>query len=74
MWYICMFSNSIQIQHGSKALFVLLSVELVFQEHKRTVNRIQFHPFEKDLLLSGSQDGTMKFFVSVFILHFPVYS
>ncbi|XP_078375703.1 GATOR2 complex protein WDR24-like [Oculina patagonica] len=36
--------------------------ELVFTEHKRTVNRIQFHPFEKDVLLSGSQDGTMKFF------------
>ena len=38
-------------------------LELVFAEHKRAVNRIQFHPFEKDLLLSGSQDGTMKFFV-----------
>ena len=41
------------------------STELVFTEHKRTVNKIQFHPFEKDLLLSGSQDGTMKYFVSV---------
>lgn len=36
--------------------------ELVFTDHKRTVNRIQFHPVEKDILLSGSQDGTVKFF------------
>lgn len=36
---------------------------MVFSDHKRTVNRIQFHPYEKDLLLSGSQDGTMKYFV-----------
>ncbi|XP_058965127.2 GATOR2 complex protein WDR24 [Pocillopora verrucosa] len=36
--------------------------ELVFNDHKRTVNKIQFHPFEKDILLSGSQDGTMKYF------------
>ncbi|XP_068715424.1 GATOR2 complex protein WDR24-like isoform X3 [Montipora capricornis] len=36
--------------------------EVVFADHKRTVNRIQFHPYEKDLLLSGSQDGTMKYF------------
>ena len=46
-------------------MFDHLSTELVFTEHKRTVNKIQFHPFEKDLLLSGSQDGTMKYFVSV---------
>lgn len=37
--------------------------ELVFTDHKRTVNRIQFHPVERDILLSGSQDGTVKFFV-----------
>lgn len=36
--------------------------ETIFYDHKRTVNRIQFHPYEKDVLLSGSQDGTMKYF------------
>ena len=41
-------------------IFTLLT-ELVFNDHKRTVNKIQFHPFEKDILLSGSQDGTMKY-------------
>lgn len=38
--------------------------ELVFTEHKRTVNRIKFHPTETSLLLSAGQDGTMKCFVS----------
>ena len=47
-------------------IFTLLT-ELVFNDHKRTVNKIQFHPFEKDILLSGSQDGTMKYFVSHFM-------
>lgn len=47
-------------------IFTLLT-ELVFNDHKRTVNKIQFHPFEKDILLSGSQDGTMKYFVSQFM-------
>lgn len=47
-------------------IFTLLT-ELVFNDHKRTVNKIQFHPFEKDILLSGSQDGTMKYFVSLFM-------
>ncbi|EDO45890.1 predicted protein, partial [Nematostella vectensis] len=36
--------------------------ELVFYEHKRTVNRIKFHPQDTTLLLSGSQDGTMNCF------------
>jgi hypothetical protein len=42
----------------------LIFVELVFSEHKRTVNRIKFHPVESSLLLSAGQDGTMKCFVS----------
>ncbi|XP_013392028.1 GATOR complex protein WDR24 [Lingula anatina] len=36
--------------------------ELVFNEHKRTVNRVCFHSTEANLLLSGSQDGFMKLF------------
>ncbi|XP_031570799.1 GATOR complex protein WDR24-like [Actinia tenebrosa] len=36
--------------------------ELVFSEHKRTVNRIKFHPVETNLLLSAGQDGNMKCF------------
>ncbi|XP_033639290.1 GATOR complex protein WDR24-like isoform X1 [Asterias rubens] len=33
-----------------------------FTDHARTVNRVCFHPSEWYILLSGSQDGTMKFF------------
>ncbi|KAL3832670.1 hypothetical protein ACJMK2_024292 [Sinanodonta woodiana] len=36
--------------------------EFVFQEHKRTVNRVTFHEKEHNMLLSGSQDGSMKLF------------
>ncbi|XP_078610021.1 GATOR2 complex protein WDR24-like [Branchiostoma floridae x Branchiostoma japonicum] len=34
----------------------------VFTEHKRTVNKVCFHPTELHVLLSGSQDGTVKLF------------
>lgn len=50
------------IKNVTNLLYIV--TEIVFTDHKRTVNRIQFHPYEKDLLLSGSQDGTMKYFVS----------
>jgi len=36
--------------------------ERVFFDHKRTVNKVNFHPTEAGLLISGSQDGTMKLF------------
>ncbi|KAI8904439.1 WD40-repeat-containing domain protein [Gorgonomyces haynaldii] len=35
-------------------------LERVIIEHSRSVNRICFHPTEHSLLLSASQDGTMK--------------
>ncbi|XP_046677727.1 GATOR complex protein WDR24 isoform X2 [Homalodisca vitripennis] len=34
----------------------------VFLDHKRTVNKVSFHPAEPHWLISGSQDGTMKIF------------
>ncbi|KAF5296732.1 hypothetical protein FQR65_LT10168 [Abscondita terminalis] len=36
--------------------------EQVYQEHKRTVNKVNFHSSEPNRLISGSQDGTMKYF------------
>ncbi|XP_041367417.1 GATOR complex protein WDR24-like [Gigantopelta aegis] len=36
--------------------------EHVFSDHKRSVHRVNFHSFESNLLLSGSQDGTMMLF------------
>ncbi|KAL1420108.1 hypothetical protein MTO96_024567 [Rhipicephalus appendiculatus] len=36
--------------------------DMVFQDHKRTVNKVCFNPSESHILLSGSQDGTMKCF------------
>ncbi|XP_014345019.1 GATOR2 complex protein WDR24 [Latimeria chalumnae] len=36
--------------------------EQLFTEHKRTVNKVSFHPTEVYMLLSGSQDGYMKCF------------
>lgn len=34
----------------------------VFNDHTRTVNKVNFHITEASLLISGSQDGTMKCF------------
>ncbi len=46
--------------------FVLwFDADVVFNEHKRTVNKVCFHPTEKDQLMSGSQDGLIKLFVRV---------
>ncbi|XP_063624491.1 GATOR2 complex protein WDR24 [Cydia splendana] len=36
--------------------------EHVFSDHKRTVNKVSFHLTDPALLISGSQDGTMKCF------------
>ncbi|VVC45443.1 WD40/YVTN repeat-like-containing domain,WD40-repeat-containing domain,WD40 repeat,WD40 repeat [Cinara cedri] len=36
--------------------------EHVFYDHKRTVNKVTFHTGEPNLLMSGSQDGTIKCF------------
>lgn len=36
--------------------------EHVFSDHKRTVNKVSFHLTDAALLISGSQDGTMKCF------------
>ena len=36
--------------------------ETVYYDHKRTVNKVAFHGSEMNMLLSGSQDGTMKYF------------
>lgn len=33
-----------------------------YQEHKRTVNKVNFHASEPNRLISGSQDGTMRYF------------
>lgn len=33
-----------------------------YQEHKRTVNKVNFHSSEPNRLISGSQDGTMRYF------------
>ncbi|KAL3269120.1 hypothetical protein HHI36_008201 [Cryptolaemus montrouzieri] len=33
-----------------------------YQEHKRTVNKVNFHTSEPNRLISGSQDGTMRYF------------
>lgn len=35
-------------------------LERIITEHQRAVNRVAFHPTEPALLLSASQDGTMK--------------
>ncbi|XP_077978398.1 GATOR2 complex protein WDR24-like isoform X2 [Glandiceps talaboti] len=36
--------------------------DMIFHDHKRTVNKVCFHPSETNVLLSGSQDGSMKSF------------
>ncbi|CAG0884068.1 unnamed protein product [Cyprideis torosa] len=38
------------------------SQEMKFDDHKRMVNRVTFHPSEVKLLLSGSQDASCKLF------------
>lgn len=37
-------------------------LDMVFQDHKRTVNKVCFHNTEPSYLLSGSQDGMIKLF------------
>ena len=37
--------------------------ERVIKEHNRTVNRLGWHPTNGNLLLSASQDGSVKMFV-----------
>ena len=34
----------------------------VFVEHSRMVNKVSFHPTDPNVLISGSQDGTMRLF------------
>ena len=34
----------------------------IFHEHSRMVNKVNFHPVERNVLVSGSQDGTMRLF------------
>lgn len=34
----------------------------IFNEHSRSVSKISFHPGDHNILLSGSQDGSMKLF------------
>ena len=37
-------------------------IDTILNEHKRIVNKINFHPSMNKLLLSGSQDGSMRLF------------
>ncbi|XP_041478602.1 GATOR complex protein WDR24-like isoform X2 [Lytechinus variegatus] len=37
-------------------------MDQVFNDHKRTVHKVSFHPREWYMLFSGSNDGSMKFF------------
>ena len=41
----------------------MYQTERVFSDHERTVNRVNWHPQESALFLSGSQDGAVKLFV-----------
>lgn len=36
--------------------------EQVYQDHTRTVNKVNFHASEPNKLISGSQDGTIRYF------------
>ncbi|KAJ8939609.1 hypothetical protein NQ318_012332 [Aromia moschata] len=42
-----------------------------YQDHKRTVNKVNFHASEPNKLISGSQDGTMRYFDIRFSPHNP---
>ena len=37
-------------------------IDTILNEHKRIVNKINFHPSANKLLASGSQDGSMRLF------------
>lgn len=37
-------------------------IDNIFNDHKRTVNKVSFHNSDPNLVLSGSQDGCMKLF------------
>lgn len=51
-----------------------------YQDHKRTVNKVNFHTSDAYKLISGSQDGTMRYFdirlneaVSIFYRYAEIY-
>eukprot|EP01112_Ceratiomyxa_fruticulosa_P016784 TRINITY_DN5118_c0_g1_i1.p1 TRINITY_DN5118_c0_g1~~TRINITY_DN5118_c0_g1_i1.p1 ORF type:complete len:728 (+),score=158.13 TRINITY_DN5118_c0_g1_i1:275-2458(+) len=46
--------------NGTVVIWNNAHIEKVIPDHKRSVNRIQWHPKSESLLLSGSQDSTMK--------------
>ncbi|XP_028401189.1 GATOR complex protein WDR24-like isoform X2 [Dendronephthya gigantea] len=52
VWNVNLAKNAKQVNCGKRDI----------AEHRRTVNRISFHPTERDILISGSQDGTMRYF------------
>ncbi|XP_046842250.1 GATOR complex protein WDR24-like [Xenia sp. Carnegie-2017] len=52
VWNVNLSKNSRQVNCGKRDL----------TEHRRTVNRISFHPTDRDVLISGSQDGTIRYF------------
>lgn len=37
-----------------------LTLDYSFKFHERTINKINFHPVEENLLISGGQDGIIK--------------
>lgn len=43
--------------------YLSCSAHVFENEHSRAVNKLSFHPKEPNILLSGSQDSTMKIFV-----------
>lgn len=47
------------------SIFTCLSIERIFNDHQRAVNRICWHPSDVNLLLSASQDGTVRLWVSL---------
>ena len=49
-------------------LFLPLTAHVFENEHSRAVNKLSFHPREPNVLLSGSQDSSMKIFVRPLIL------
>jgi WD40 repeat protein len=60
-----------QVKHGNYNYYffgfvnssVFSATEMTLTEHIRAVNRVSWYPANSNLLLTGSQDGTMKLWV-----------
>lgn len=62
------FGKNNKCYHKKFFIIYLYCLDRTYKAHKRTVNKLEFHPREAHYLLSGDQEGLIKLFVREFLL------